>query len=130
MRNFILIILLLVVATSCLESDGFHVKRTDVVNISEFFVEDSMALDDTIRVTATAREDNGCWKDFFFEYNVENDSVLSLAAFGTFESFGNCPSEIVSKDTVIDFIPDSVGIYYFYVARNAFDYTVDTLVVE
>ena len=130
MRNFILIILLLAVTTSCLESDGLHVKRTDVGNITEFFIQDSMVLGDTIQVTATAKENNGCWKDFFFEYNVENDSVLSLAAFGTFESFGNCPSEIVSKDTVIDFIPDSLGTYYFFVARNAYNYTVDTLVVE
>lgn len=130
MRNFILIILLLAVTTSCLESDGLHVKRTEVVNITEFFVQDSMFLGDTIQVTATAQENNGCWKDFFFEYNVENDSVLSLAAFGTFESFGNCPSEVVSKDTVIDFIPDSLGTYYFFVARNAYNYTVDTLVVD
>jgi hypothetical protein len=130
MRNLLLITLLLIVATSCLESDGFHTKRTDVVNITEFYVQDSMVLGDTIQVTATAQENNGCWRDFFFEYNVENDSVLSLAAFGTFESYGNCPSEVVSKDTVIDFKPDSIGIYYFYVARNAYEYTIDTLVVE
>jgi len=124
-------ILLLIAMAMCDTENETYIKRTDLVSITEFSIPDStISVSDTVEIQATAKVNNGCWKDLHFIYTELNDTAYSLKAYGTFESHGTCPTVEVSKDTSFDFSPVQEGYNLFFVTRNPYQYTVDTLVVN
>jgi len=129
MKSFVYLVLLVFIS-SCLGDNEYYVKRTDLVHITEVSIPDSAMVEDTVEITATAQENNGCWRDLNFSFQKVSDTIYALAAYGTFESYGTCASVIVNQDTVIDFIPLYKGVYLFHVARNAYVSEVDTMIVE
>jgi len=106
-----------------------YIKREDIVPITKFAIPDTAAIDDTVKLEATASANNGCWKNLRFYFSKNSDTTNVLKAFGTFESHGTCPDQVVSKDTTIDFSPVKTGPILFYVIRNPYQYSVDTLMV-
>jgi len=124
-------ILLLIATTMCDTENETYIKRTDIVPITEFSISDSaISIADTIEIQATAKVNNGCWKNLHFIFSALNDTAYGLRAYGTYESYGTCPEEEVSKDTTFDFSPVQEGYNLFFVTRNPYQYTVDTLVVN
>lgn len=113
-----------------MNDNDYYVKRTDYVRITEVNIPDSSIVLDTIQIEAFAEADNGCWRDLTFAFDSIADTTYTLAAYGIYESEGTCPEVIVTTDTVIDFIPREVGTYLFYVARNSYQSTIDTLIVS
>ena len=124
-------ILLLFVTTMCDTENETYIKKTDIVPITEFSIPDSsISLADTIEIQATAKVNNGCWKDLYFIFSELNDTTYDLRAYGTYESYGTCPAVEVTKDTSFHFTPVQKGYNIFFVTRNPYQYTVDTLIVE
>jgi len=127
----LLSILLLFTTTMCDQKNETYIKRTDIVPITEFSIPDSaITVTDTIEIQATAKVNNGCWKDLQFIFSELNDTTYSLKAYGTFESHGNCPRVEVSKDTLLDFSPVQKGYNLFFVTRSPYQHSVDTLIVK
>mgnify|MGYP006297536353 CR=1 FL=1 len=124
-----LMLLIFITIFSCDPESETHIKRVDIVPITYFFAPDSATTNDTIQLSATARIENSCWRDLFFNFYVISDSSFVLKAYGTYESFGECTSEIVQKDTIIEFSAEEKGLHKFFVYRDAYSYTVDTLIV-
>ena len=125
-----IVFFLIALITSCLRDDEFYVKRTDLIHITEYSIPDSATVADTVQITATAQENNGCWRDLDFSFQQVGDSVYALSAYGTYESYGTCPQVIVSIDTVINFTPTQRGTYIFHVARDSYIAEVDTMFVK
>ena len=124
-------IVLLVAMTMCDMGNETYIKRTDIVPITEFSIPDSaISVVDTIEIQATAKAHNGCWKDLRFIFSELNDTAYGLKAYGTYESYGTCPDVEVTKDTTFDFSPVQEGNNLFFVTRNSYQYTIDTLVVN
>jgi|SRR6056297_710826 len=122
---FILILFL----SSCLEDD-YHVRFTDFVNITEYSIPDSAMVDDTVIIEAKAEAYNGCWDNLYFDFQELTDSSYSLAAYGTYESYGDCPEETVSINDVFEIIPNQTGKYIFYITVTPSTGKKDTLVVQ
>ncbi|MGM0496444.1 MAG: hypothetical protein ACQESJ_00855 [Bacteroidota bacterium] len=124
-------ILFLIFIVRCDPGSETYVKRTDIVPITEFSIPDSaVSVTDTFQIRATAKVDNGCWGDMHFIFTELNDTAYGLKAYGTYESHGVCPDEEVSKDTSFDFSPVQKGYNLFFVTRNPYQYTTDTLIVN
>ncbi|MBS3771326.1 MAG: hypothetical protein KGY70_09250 [Bacteroidales bacterium] len=132
---------LIFLAVSCMEENGSYIRTTDVVPITEFSIPDSSEISDTIQIAATAEANNGCWSNLRFsldsvppQTNSDTDTVATqlyrLQAIGDYESHGTCPQVVVTADTIIDLVTRQKGNYVFYVTRNSYSYTVDTLLVE
>lgn len=128
--SFLGILFLIFLAQCDLENETY-IKRTDIIPITEFSIPDSaVSVTDTFEIHATAKVNNGCWNDLHFIYKELNDTSYGLKAYGTYESHGTCPEVEVSKDTTFDFSPVSKGYNLFFVTRNSYQYTTDTLVVN
>lgn len=130
--NFLIPVTLgfIIMTVSCdLDEGENYIKREDIVPITNFSMPDSAAVNDTVELNATASVGNGCWKNLRFTFEERSDTTNVLRAFGTFESYGSCPDVIVSKDTIINFSPENTGPHYFYVIRNSYQYSLDTLMV-
>ncbi|MFO8236410.1 MAG: hypothetical protein R6U04_13515 [Bacteroidales bacterium] len=123
-------LLLIFLLSSCFGDDGYYVKRTDYVSITEVSIPDSALVSDTVQIEATAQENNGCWRDLTFSFDSIADTTYMLSAYGIFESEGICPEVIVTADTTIEFIPTKEGLYQFQIARNSYSSTIDTMIVE
>ncbi len=130
MRSILYSLSLIFLLTSCMNDDDYYVKRTDYVPITEVNIPDSSVVSDTIQIEAVAEADNGCWRNLTFAFDSIADTTYTLSAYGIYESEGTCPEVIVTADTIIDFIPQTVGKYLFYVARNSYQSTIDTLIVS
>jgi len=129
MKFYLFFILIALFFSSCLKEGDYHYKVMDFVHITEVSIPDSCMVSDTLKINATATETNGCWKDLYFDFVKKSDTTYSLAAYGTFESYGSCPDEIVSIDTLIEIIPTIPSEYVFYVARDAYTLQTDTVIV-
>jgi len=124
-----LMLLIFILIFSCDPESDAHIKKVDIVPITSFSSPDSASTNDTIQLSATARIDNSCWRDLFFNFYSISDSSFVLKAYGIYESFGSCTTEIVQKDTIIEFSVEEKGLHKFFVYRNAYSYTIDTLIV-
>lgn len=122
------LILLIFIICSCSKDE--NIKRTFIVNISETQIQKTSVLADKIEIKAIAVESNGCWKDLHFVLTKENEFNYSLKAFGTFESNGACPTVMVFKDTIINFIPTLKGKYFFHINDKPYKVKTDTLIVD
>ena len=130
MKFYLFFITIILVFSSCLKEDNYHYKVTDFVYITEVNIPDSCMVYDTLKISAIATETNGCWRDLHFDFSEKSDTSYSLAAYGIFESYGSCPDEIVSIDTLIKIIPTIPTKHIFYVARDAYTLQTDTVTVR
>lgn len=123
-------LLLLYSVTGCAPETEYHVKRTEMLPITEYNLPDTVMVADTIMFQAHTEAPNECYKELFFEFGEINDTVHTLAAYGLFESFGTCPQALVTKDTTIQLIPERKGKYMFYIGETAFRTVVDSVFVD
>jgi hypothetical protein len=130
MNKLYFFVLLAFVLVSCLDEGEFHYKKTDFVHITELTIPDSVQVYDTIEITAFAKETNGCWKNLYFDFFALSDTSYSLAAYGTYESYGSCPYQIVAIDTLINIVPDTIAKHIIYVARDPYYVQIDTIHVK
>ncbi len=132
MMKTISFIILVFIALSCssLNNNGYYLLTTGYVPIKTVHIPDTVKLADIAQISAHAEEDNGCWSNLHFTLEKRTDFNYSLQAYGTFESYGTCPSVMVMADTIIDFKPALAGMYIFYITRDPYDIVTDTLIVQ
>ena len=122
--------ILLCLATSCLKENSNYVKLTGPVNISQALIPDTSVNMENIQISARAMETNACWKNLRFVLSKVDDFEYELEAYGTYESYGNCPEMMVYNDTLIDFKPTKTGTYIFHVTKTPYKIENDTLIVR
>jgi hypothetical protein len=128
--KLILFIGILILTYACSSKDKNYYFKTDVIEIVHYSIPDSMNLFDTAHIEAKSEEPNGCWRDLNFVLSKSTDTIYRLKAFGTFEGTGGvCPTVIVSKDTIINFIPTRRGMFIFYINQPTTT-ILDTLQVK
>jgi hypothetical protein len=66
----------------------------------------------------------------YFELKKIKEFEYTLKAYGTFESFGICPDNVVTQDSLFDFQPTEKGTYLFYISKTANEVDVDTMIVK
>jgi len=128
--RIILCFALIVLSVSCLDERDNYIKKSDIVRISEELIPDTSVNLNIIQIRAKAEESNGCWRDLYFVLDRKNNFEYNLLALGTYEGNGVCPDIMVYKDSIIDFLPDKKGIYYFHIVKSKEKITTDTIYVE
>ena len=102
-----------------------------MIEIRNYSIPDSAKIFDTVQIAVKAEEPNGCWSNLNFVLSKSTDTLYRLKAFGTYNArTGVCPTVIVSKDTIIDFIPVFKGRYLFYVNSTPARVDIDTMIVK
>jgi hypothetical protein len=120
---------MLPIFVSCSPDSEVYVKTTEYVHITELTIPDTAELLDTVAIEARAEENNECWKDLNFSFETLSDTSYGLAAYGTFESHGNCTEKVVAIDTAISIYLSREGKYYFYIRRDPSTIELDSLLV-
>lgn len=129
MRLIFYVILIILTVSCSVESDNY-IKRKDIVHISEALIPDTSNNLEIVQIRAKAVETNGCWSDLYFVMEKKSEFEYSLKALGTYESNGVCPTVMVYKDTIIDFMPTHKGIYFFQIIQSKDKIKLDTMYVE
>lgn len=128
--RLILCVILIILTISCSEERDNYIKRKDIVHISEALIPDRSSNLEIVRIKAKAEETNGCWKNLYFVLEKKSEFEYSIKAFGTYESNGVCPTVMVYKDTIIDFLPTRKGIYFFQIIQSKDKIKLDTMYVK
>ncbi|HLN72568.1 MAG: hypothetical protein ACM3O8_12835 [Methylococcaceae bacterium] len=113
----------------CKDPSDRYVKRFDKVDISKTSIPDTAVNQEFLQIRAKAQAENGCWSHLYFELKKTKDFEYTLKAYGTYESFGICPDKVVTKDTVIDFLPKQAGTYRFLISAESGKTEKDSIVV-
>ena len=129
MRLIFYVIPIILTVSCSVESDNYT-KRKDIVHISEALIPDTSNNLEIVQISAKAVETNGCWSNLHFVMEKKSQFEYILKAFGTYESNGVCPSVMVYKDTIIDFLPTHKGIYFFQIIQSKDKIKLDTMYVE
>jgi hypothetical protein len=124
----ILICILISLLYSCSEDDC--IKRITMVGIGERTIPDTVIRLNHAQIKLEAEATSGCWSDLYIELNEIKEFEYSIKAYGTFESCGICPHNMVYKDTVIDFQPTQTGVYLFKISELPDRIIFDTIIVE
>lgn len=128
--TFFSIVVLTVLLGSCLENEN-SIRFTDYVDLSASALPDTVDVNTAIPVTLVATADNSCWHSIEFLHGVTKDTIVSYAAVGTFENHGEvCADVIVTKDTLMHFVPTMQKKYIFQFLVTADSIRVDTVVVR
>ena len=130
----ILFFLIVLTAYSCmnLKDAKNYIRTTGQVQITHVQIPDTVSNMDTVQISAAAQAPNLCWSNIYFQLskNIEFDNEYCLQAFGTYESYGSCPTGMVYGDTIISFQPQKTGIYIFFTDKNQQETEIDTLIVK
>jgi len=129
MRLIFYVILVILTVSCSVESDNY-IKRKDVVHISEALIPNTSNSLEIVQIRVKAVETNGCWSDLYFVMEKKSDFEYGLKALGTYESNGVCPTFMVYKDTIIDFMPRHKGTYFFQIIQSKDKIKLDTMYVE
>jgi hypothetical protein len=127
--KILIFLLLACLIVSCEDPADRYVKRFDRVDISKTAIPDTVINQKYMQIRAMAQADNGCWSHLYFELKKTKDFEYTLAAYGTFESFGKCSDKIVTEDTVIYFLPKQTGTYHFLISTQPGKTEKDSVVV-
>lgn len=127
--KIIVFLLLVCCIVSCKDPGDHYVKRFDRVDISKTSIPDTAINQKYLQIRAMAQADNDCWSHLYFELRKTKDFDYTLAAYGTFESFGTCSDKVVTADTVINFLPKQSGTYLFHISQKPGIENTDTVVV-
>jgi len=103
---------------------------TGIADLIDVEVPDTVALFADTIIKATAAEYNGCWIDLNTKFTKLGDFEYEIKAFGTYESYGTCPSVLVTEDTVLNFTPEKTGQYLFRIYKKSNKILTDTMLVE
>ncbi|MGE5393787.1 MAG: hypothetical protein ACM3P1_03530 [Candidatus Saccharibacteria bacterium] len=125
----VLVLLIVCLMVSCEDPGDKYVKRFDRVDISKTAIPDTAINQEYLQIRAKAQADNGCWSHLYFELKKTKDFEYTLKAYGTYESFGICPDKVVTKDTVMNFLPKQTGIYRFLISGEDGKTEKDSIVV-
>jgi hypothetical protein len=115
---------------SCLTKNTYYVQSNEFIPLSEVSIPDTAKNLEYTHIGARAEQSNGCWSNLHFILSKRADFEYSLAAFGTYESYGSCADVMVYADTIIDFKPTETGIYKFYITKKPYNNIIDTMIVE
>lgn len=129
LMKIIVFLLLVCLIVSCKDPGDHYVKRFDRVNISKTSIPDTAINQKYLQIRAMAQADNGCWSNLYFELKKTKDFEYTLKAYGTFESFGTCSDRVVTRDTVINFLPRQTGTYRFLMSTQSGKTEKDSIVV-
>lgn len=127
--KIVLFLLVVALMVSCKDAGDKYVKRFDRVDISKTAIPDTAFNQEYLQIRAKAQADNGCWSHLYFEMKKTKDFEYTLKAYGTYESFGICADKVVTRDTVIDFLPKQPGTYRFLISGAGGKTETDSVVV-
>lgn len=127
--KIVLFLLIVTWMVSCKEPGDKYVKRFEKVEIIKTAIPDTAINQEYLQIRAKAQADNGCWSHLYFKLIKTKDFEYTLQAYGTYESFGICPDKVVTKDTLIDFLPKQTGTYLFHIYGQSAIAATDTLIV-
>jgi hypothetical protein len=125
-----LTISLLVISCLNMKNNGYYVKYTGQVEITNAVIPDTVTNMSQTQILVYSMASNGCWKNLKFILTKESDFEYDIAAYGIFESSGSCPEIKVYGDTSITFQPTMTGLYKFYVAKRENETEIDTMIVK
>ena len=80
--------MLLLAVTSCLDSGDYGLKKTEIIEIIDYAIPDTVSVSDTVQIQAIAKVENTCWGDFEFVFNEVSDTSFSLTAYATYDDRG------------------------------------------
>lgn len=130
MKKVILLLLLPLFMSSCLEKGTNYTRFTGNINIDKMTLPDTARVGDTIQVLVKGGAPNGCWSDLELMMVQQNDSLVLVSGIGLFESTdGICTQVYQTIDSSFDFRPTTPGIYQFYAYSGNLRSIIDSLVV-
>ena len=119
----------LLTLTSCLKNEN-SIIFSDYVELSASALPDTVQVNSAIPITLVATAENACWHSLGFLQGVVSDTIVTYAAYGTFENHGEvCEDVMVTKDTLTHFVPINVKSYIFRFIVASDSVRVDTVVV-
>ena len=126
-----LLVILALIGVSCfkLGESEYYVKMTGRVEIKNVHIPSQLNESDTARITARAQANDGCWSNLRFQLDSTSANEYILQAYGTYESWGSCPSVMVYGDTTILLKMKTAGTFIFYTYMTPEITQKDTLVV-
>jgi len=130
MKKLILLALLSTFSlVSCLENDS-SIVSTSTIDLYAGILPDTVTIYSTVPISLRATAPNSCWHSIQFRKETIRDTLTNFWAIGTFENHGEVCSEVlVTKDTVINFVPTITKSYVFQFLENYNKVRVDTIVV-
>ena len=132
MKKIILVLAasLLLILASCLKNEN-SIIFSDYVELSASALPDTVQVNSAIPITLVATAENACWHSLGFLQGIVSDTIVTYAAYGTFENHGEvCEDVIVTKDTLTHFVPTKVKNYIFPFVVAADSVRIDTVVVK
>ncbi len=130
MRNLIILILLPLFLSSCLEKSTNYARFTGNINIDKMTLPDTVGVGDTIQVQVKGGAPNGCWSDLELVMSQKNDSLIVVSGIGLYESTdGICTQVYQTIDSSFSFRPTKPGVYQFYAYSANLRDILDSLVV-
>jgi hypothetical protein len=129
-RNSNLLLLTLVILTSCMDNGVDIIKKRVPVEIYETTIPAIGTVNQDIEIQLKAQATNGCYSDLEIKLFKIDDKHFLFKATGLFDSNGICQDIMVYKDTVINFIPTSTGTYYFQTNESPFEITTQTIEIN
>ncbi len=132
MKKIILVLAasLLLILASCLKNEN-SIIFSDYVELSASALPDTVQVNSAIPITLVATAENACWHSLGFLQGIVSDTIVTYAAYGTFENHGEvCEDVIVTKDTLTHFVPTKVKNYIFRFVVAADSVRIDTVVVK
>lgn len=130
MKKLILLALLSTFSlVSCLENEN-SIVSTSTIDLYAGILPDTVIVNSTTPISLRATAPNSCWHSIRFRKEAVRDTVTNYWAIATFENHGEvCNDVLVTKDTVINFIPTATKSYIFQFLENYNKVRVDTVVV-
>lgn len=131
-RNYVLVALIGLAATSCIEGDNY-IRYSDFVTMEAGLVPDTMVVNTSFNLPIRASAPNGCWSGLRVYVNVKADSAYYISAAGTFENHGEpCTQQLVVHDTVYVFTPkvNKTHLLHFYNPTGNPQIRTDTVYIK
>ena len=122
-------LLILILLQAC-KLDPPHSKYGNVViPIDERMVPENGVVNTPVNISVRASAENGCWSNIHFRLEERSEREYDIFAMADFETFGECPTIVVSGDTVLTFTPLEPHNYFIKVWMSTTKYEQDTIVV-
>ena len=129
---FTILVIIALIAISCLKmgQNDYYVRLTGNVEIVSSFIPDTVNNLDTVHISAVAEAYDACWSDLNFLLTNTSGTEYTLQAFGTYESYGDCPEMLIRADTTIALQVTHAGLYRFHIYKGPSEVLIDTLIVK
>ena len=130
MKIFLLFLSVASILSACSRDDVSPRKMRVTVPITLLDVDETGTANEEIQMRVRATAYNGCYSDLEILLEETDARHYILTASGKVTNSNICPENLVTRDTVIKFIPTHSDSYYFRANKNPFPILYDTLSVE